>query len=113
MKISTEKAFDALPYAVEIYEKLKFDNYIKATREKIAIEKKQGKKIDEAIVGIDMFKFVIKNLNKVKEEVFYLLATIENKNVDEVKEQDMIATIKSLKGLFENKELIELFKSAM
>src|SRR5690625_2927585 len=113
MRISTEKAFDALPYAVEIYEKLKFENYIKATREKIGIEKKQGKKVDEMTVGIDVFKFVLKNLNKVKEEVFYLLATVEDKTVDEVKEQDMMVTIKGLKDLLSNKELVELFKSAM
>ena len=50
---------------------------------------------------------------KVKEEVFFLLATIEDKKVEEVKEQSMMVTIKSLKDLLGNKELVELFKSAM
>lgn len=113
MKISTEKAFDLLPYAVEIYEKLKVDNYIKATRKKIEIEKKQGKETDQVTAGIDLFKFVLGNLNKVKDEVFHLLATIEDKTVEEVKEQSMAVTIKSLKELLSNKELMELFKSAM
>jgi len=113
MKISTEKAFDMLPYAVEIYEKLKIDNYIQATRKKNEIQKKQGKKIDEITVGIDLFKFVLKNLGNVKEEVFYLLATIEDKSVEEIKEQSMAVTIKGLKDVLTNKELVELFKSAM
>jgi|SRR5690625_841645 len=113
MNISTEKAFDMLPYAVEIYEKLKIDNYIKATRKKNEIQKKQGKKIDEITVGIDLFKFVLKNINNVKEEVFYLLSVIEDKEVKEIREQSMIVTVKGLKELLTNKELVELFKSAM
>lgn len=113
MKISTEKAFDMLPYAVEIYEKLKIDNYIKATRKENEIQKNQGKRIDEITAGIDLFKFVLKNINNVKEEVFYLLSVIEDKEVKEIREQSMIVTVKGLKELLTNKELVELFKSAM
>lgn len=113
MDISTEKAFDLLPYAVEIFEKLKVDKYIEATRKKYKIQRKQGKQIDDVTAGIDIFKFVLKNLKNVEEEVFHLLAIIEDKEVKEIKEQSLMITIKSLRDLLTNKELVELFRSAM
>ena len=108
-KLSTEKAFDLLPYVVEIYEKMNVDKYIKDTRRKL----KGKNNIDELAVGIDMFKFVLKNLNKAEKEVFEVIAILEEKTVEEVRVQPLSITFKSLKDLLTNKELTNFFKSAM
>ena len=102
---STEQIFDMLPYAVEIYEKIDFDGYRKKLQAKY-----KGKKIDPTDAGIDAFKFVLKNSSKVKEEFFQLVAIAENKTVEEVRNQNFIETIKTIKEIFSNKELVDFFK---
>lgn len=108
MSVNTERAFDALPHVVEIYEKLEMDKYIKKER-----VKNKGKKVDEINVGIDLFKHVLKNLNKAKEEVFEVVAVFEDKSVEEVKKQPLTKTLGSIKKLFGDEDLLGFFKSAM
>ena len=106
--ISTEKAFDMLPSVVDLYDKLELDNYRKRVT-----EENKGKKLDEKTVGIDLFKFVLKNSSKVKEEVFEIVAVFEEKTVEEVKAQNFMLTIKSFKEIFTDKEALGFFKDAM
>jgi len=106
--INTSKAFDMLPAIVDLYDKLQIDTY----RKKVAEENK-GKKLDEMAIGIDLFKYVLKNSSKVKEEVFEIVAVFEEKTVEEIKVQSFMITVKSLKEIFSDKEAMSLFKSAM
>jgi NifU-like protein involved in Fe-S cluster formation len=106
--LNTEKVFDMLPVVVDLYDKLCIDDY----RKKIAEENK-GKKLDEQTVGIDLFKYVLKNSGKVKEEVFEIVAVFEGKSIEEIKAQSFMITVKSLKEIFSDKEAMSLFKSAM
>ena len=106
--ISTEKAFDILPAVVDLYEKLNIDAY----RKKITEENK-GKKLDEKTVGINLFKFVLKNSAKVKDEVFEIVAVFEDKTIEEIKAQNFMATMNSFREIFTNKEAVSFFKSAM
>ena len=106
--ISTSMAFDMLPAVVDLYEKLQIDDY----RKKIAKENK-GKKLDQMSAGINIFKFVLKNSGKVKDEVFEIVAVFEEKTVEEIKEQDFMTTVNSFKAIFADKDAVSFFKDAM
>jgi archaellum component FlaC len=108
MMLTTEKVFDMLPMVVDIYEKLELDIY----RKKIAEENK-GKAVDKNQVGIDAFKYIIKNIGKVKEEVFQIVAAFEEKTIEEIKNQSFTDTINSFKEIFSNKEAMHFFKQAV
>ena len=109
--ISTEKAFEILPYISDIYEKLDFTNFI----EKHQNSKKEGEKKEtkETKVGLDIFFFVLKQSGTVKEEFFNIVAIAEDKEVEEVRKQPFTETLKAIKELFADKELTDFFKSAM
>lgn len=108
--ISTEKAFDMLPYVADIYEKVDIKSYIKEKKKTI-----KGKQTEEDIMGfgLDMFSYVIKQSPKVKKEFFEVVAIIEDKKVEEVKKQSFGKTINTIKSLYEDEETMDFFKSAM
>jgi len=106
--ISTEQVFDMLPAVVDLYEKLDIDGY----RKKIAEENK-GKELDQMTMGIDLFKYVLKNSGKVKDEVFEIVAVFEDKPVEEVRKQNFMLTFKTFKEIFANKEAVWFFTQAM
>lgn len=106
--ITTSQAFDMLPAVVDLYDKLAIDVYM----EKMA-EKNKGKKLDEKSLGINLFKFVLKNSSKVKDEVFEIVAVFEEKTVEEVKAQNFMLTISTFKEIFTDKEAVSFFKSAI
>lgn len=107
--INSEKAFDMLPSVVDIYDKLDLDGY----RKKIAEENKGKKDISNETLGIDLFKYVLKNSGKVKEEVFEIVAIFEEMPIEEVKAQSFMKTINTIKGIFSDQETTDFFKSAM
>jgi len=106
---NTEKAFDMLPSVVVLYDKLDIDGY----RKKITEENKGKKKVNAELLGINLFKFVLKNSAKVKEEVFEIVAVFEEKTVEEVKEQSPMKTINSVKAIFADTETTAFLKQAM
>jgi hypothetical protein len=106
---STEKAFDALPSVVLLYDKLDLDAY----RKKIATKSKDKDDIDKEALGIDLFKYVLKNSSKIKEEVFEIVSIFEDKTVEEIKAQSFIKTIKTIKDIFTDKEATDFLKQAM
>jgi hypothetical protein len=113
--ISTEKAFDMLPYVADIYEKVDIKSYVKKKNKKI--KSKQTKKDiteeDMTDFGLDMFAYIIRQSPKVKKEFFEIVAIIEDKKVEEVKKQNFGKTIKTIKGLYEDAETMDFFKSAV
>lgn len=106
---NTEKAFDMLPTVTVLYDKLDIDGY----RKKIFEENKNNKNINNEVLGIDLFKYILKNSKKIKEEVFEIVAIFEDKTVDEVKAQSFGKTINTVKEIFTDKDTAELFKSAI
>lgn len=110
-KVTTEEAFDALPYVMDVYEKLDLDNY----RKKVSKQYKGAdiKKLDVNEIGIDLFKYVIRNLAKAKEELFMIVAVMDKKSPEEVKQQPITQTIKSIKEIFNDKELMDFFKESV
>jgi len=63
--------------------------------------------------GINLFKFVLKNSAKVKEEVFEIVAVFEEKSVEEIKAQDFMLTINTFKEIFSDKDAVGLFTQAI
>ena len=106
---NSEKAFDMLPCIVDLYDKLDLDTY----RKKIAEANKNNKDIKNEALGIDLFKYILKNSGKIKEEVFEIVSIFEDKSVQEVKEQSPIKTMNTIKEIFSDKETTDFFKSAM
>lgn len=116
--ISTEQAFDILPQMCTIYEKVNVKAFVKDHKIK---NKKTGKKaldeVDEDVemvtVGLDLFAYILKQLPKVKKEVFEIIASLENMTVDEVKKQPLTKTLSTFKELLTNEELVDFFKQAV
>lgn len=106
--ITTEKAFDMLPIVVDLYDKLDIDGY----RKKMAEENK-GKDLDQMTMGINLFKFVLRNSSKAKNEVFEIVAAFEEKTVEEIKAQNFISTMNTFREIFSDKEAVSFFKQAM
>lgn len=104
--VSTEKVFDMLPIVVELYDKLDLDGY----RRKVA---KENKNTNVKDLGVDVFKYILKNSGKVKEEVFEIVSVFEEKTVEEIKSQSFITTINSLKEIFSDKDTVDFLKQAM
>ena len=106
---NSEQAFDMLPSIVDLYDKLNLDGY----RKKIAEENKGKKDIDNEALGIDLFKYILKNSGKIKEEIFEIVAIVEEKAIEEVKAQSFMVTINTIKEIFSDKEITDFFRSAM
>lgn len=106
--ITTEKAFDMLPSVVDLYDKLEIDSY-----RKNMTEKNKGKELDQTTLGINLFKFVLKNSAKIKNEVFEIVAVFEDKTVEEIKKQSFASTLVAFKEIFSDKEAVSFFKSAI
>ena len=52
-------------------------------------------------------------LKKRKEDVFGILAVMNEKTVEEIAKQNILVTLKQAKTAFKDKELIDFFKSCM
>lgn len=109
--ISSEKAFDILPFVADIYYKIEIERHLKD------YQSKNDKNLDlenlKLFEGLNIFAFILKNSSKFKDEFFNIVAIIEDKELAEVKAQSPTATLKSIKELFANKELTDFFKEAM
>ena len=114
MSISTEKAFDMLPYAVDIIEKLDiqeqgkriFEDLQKANPDRPAEEVQKE-------VGIAIMKYIAKNLPKIKEEFFQLVAIASDVDVETAKARPLAESIQTLKDVFLDAELLGFFKAAV
>lgn len=98
--ISTEKVFDTLPIIVDIYEKLDIAEYKKTFK----------KDADKKEAGINLFKYIFKHSKNIKNEIFEIVAILEDKEIEEVKKQGIMNTIKTLKELFQDDEIVNFFK---
>ena len=107
--VSSSKVFDMLPSVVVLYDKLGIDGY----RKKIAAENKGKKNLNNEVLGIDLFKYILKNSGKIKEEVFEIVAIFEDKTVEEVKAQSFMTTINTVKDIFQDKETMDFLAQAM
>lgn len=109
MSLSTEKVFDMLPSFVDLYDKLDIDGY----RNKIAKDNKGKNRKDATTLGIDLFKYILKNSKNIKEECFEIVSVLDERPIEEIKTQSFMITINSIKDIFDDKDAIDFFKLAI
>jgi hypothetical protein len=102
--ISTEKVFDLLPIAVDLYEKLDFESFRKDLNP-------EGKTKEE--IGLTAFMFILKQSGKIKKEIFEMVAVLNEKTADEIKKQPFQATVQALKEIFTEPDIADFFKQAV
>ena len=103
MKITSEQMLDMLPHIADLYDKLDMDGYRKSIKKKESVEQ----------VGIDAFKYILKNAPKVKNEIHSVVAIAQGISLEEAKAQPFTETLSALSAIFTDKELLSFFKSAM
>jgi len=106
--ISSEKLFDMLPIIVAIYDKLDLDVY----RKKIQKEN-ITKKLSAYDLGIVLGKYILTNSKNVKEELFEIVATMQEITLEEAKAQGPFKMITTLKAIFTDKDAVSFFKQAI
>lgn len=112
--IKTELALDLLPYVIGIYEKLD----LKAVGARILQQvKKENPHLTagdiNAAVGEKVIVYVIKNVPKVKDELFAMVALVSGISLDDAKAQSLVKTMDAFKKIFSDPELLAFFKEAM
>lgn len=107
--VTTNQAFDMLPTVVTMYDKLDIDGY----RKKLKAESKGKKDVSASVIGVDLFKYILKSSGKIKEEVFEIVSIAEDMTIEAVKAQDFTKTIKTMREIFTDKDTTELFKQAI
>lgn len=113
-ELSTDRATDVLceltPYIAnivsdeELLEELK-----KAVDRKDIVNKAQWL----AVGAEKITKILPILLKKRKEDVFGILAVMNEKTVEEIAKQNILVTLKQARTAFKDKELIDFFKSCM
>lgn len=113
-ELSTDRATDVLceltPYIAnivsdeELLEELK-----KAVDRKDIVNKAQWL----AVGAEKITKILPILLKKRKEDVFGILAVMNEKTVEQIAKQNILVTLKQAKTAFKDKELIDFFKSCM
>ena len=106
--LTNDQVFDMLPYVVDMWEKLDLDNYRKQVTAKY-----KDKKVDGMEVGIEVFKHIIKNSGKVKDEIFSMVGVVEGKTAEEMKNQSFGKTLATFRMIVSDKEAMAFFKQAM
>ena len=107
--LNTEKVFDMLPVVVELYDKLDIAGYQK----RIADQNKGKKNVNSEAIGVDLLIYILKNSAKIKEEIFEVVAIVEEKPVEEIKAQSFITTINAVKEIFQDEEAVSFLTQAM
>ena len=110
--ITTEKAFDLLPYVADIFDQLDLE---KVLDEKRAEAKKQKGTAEERqkALGLSMIMHIIKNTDKCKKSFFPMISILCDCTEEEAKQKPISETIAALKSLFADEELMGFFKSAV
>lgn len=103
MAISSEKVFDLLPSVCEIYEKLDIEKFARGLK----------KGISQKEAGVKVVLYVLKNSGKIKEEIFSIVAILQNITIEEAKSLGIMQNIVVLKDLFTDEETMGFFKQAM
>lgn len=111
MNITNDMAFDMLPHAVEIFEKLDLVNYVKKNKVIVKDKTQKDKISDEK--ALEFIMHIAKNAKKIKNQVFEIVAIANNKTADEVAKENFFNTIKTFKEILQSQDMLTFFQSAM
>ena len=113
-QLTTDRAADVLceltPYVANIVS----DEDLLAELKKAVDAKDIQNKAQYLAIGAEKITKILPILlKKRKNDVFGLLAVINERTVDEIAKQNILVTLKQAKTAFKDKELIDFFKSCM
>jgi hypothetical protein len=92
--LTNEKVLDILPYFAQIGETLS--------------DEIQGALKDSGNPTLAFAMVVLKNIKKVKKEIYLIVSEVTEKPVEEVKAMNVIVTIKIFKELLSNEGIAEI-----
>ena len=111
-QLSTDRAADVLceiaPHATNI---LSDEDLVSELNSALDIGDAATMAEKYAVVGNKLSKIVPIILKKRKEDVFGILGILNEKSVEQIKAQNIIVTMKQIKSIFKDKELLDFFKS--
>lgn len=111
-ELSTDRATDALceisPYAMNIM-----------TDEELVGELRSAVDFNHANTVAEKMALIVGKISKIlpillkkrKEDVFGILGVLNEKSVDEIAKQNIIVTMKQVRDISKDKELLDFFKS--
>lgn len=111
-QVSTDKATDVLceiaPYATNIFSDEDLMEELKG-----ALDMKDANTMAEkiAIVSGKLSNIVSILLKKRKEDLFGIVGALNDKTAEEVCKQNFLVTMKQIKDISKDKELVDFFKS--
>ena len=113
-QLTTDRAADVLceltPYVANI---VSDEDLLTELKKAVDAKDIQNKAQYLAIGAEKITKILPILLKKRKNDVFGVLAVMNEKTVDEIAKQNIIVTLKQAKTAFKDKELIDFFKSCM
>lgn len=113
-QLTTDRAADVLceltPYVANI---VSDDDLLTELKKAVDAKDIQNKAQYLAIGAEKITKILPILLKKRKNDVFGILAVMNEKTVDEIAKQNILVTLKQAKTAFKDKELIDFFKSCM
>ena len=111
-EFSTEKATDVLceltPYVTNILSDVELLAELKS-----ALDVKDSTTVAErfAMVGNKIAKIIPIILRGRKEDIFGIIGVLNEKSVEQIKAQNIIVTMKQIRDISKDKELLDFFKS--
>lgn len=114
MTISTERAFDMLPHAAAILERLELEKV--GARLLAETRQAQPELAGEALqmaVGLAIIKHVLRHSAEVKEDFFALLAAATGSAVGTAKARPLAEQLQLLRDIFLDPELMSFFRRAV
>ena len=111
-EFSTDRAADVLceisAYALNILT----DEEIRDSLKKQADEEKKQTAGEKYAIGAQKIgQWIPLILKKHREDAFGILAAVNSMNVDAIREQNVLVTMRQIKDLAKDKDLIDFFKS--
>jgi len=117
-EISTDKSLDILcELSIPLTTIAQDKELVKAIYRRTKVTEKtseEDKKVLGTIQVAKNLKIIIpKLLNSYRNEVYEIISIINEKNIEEIKKQNIAITIKQIKDIIQDEELISFFTSIL
>lgn len=111
-EISTERAADILCELTPYVSNIASDDELLGELRRVIDPKKVVNKAEWIVLGVEKInKLVPIILKKRKNDVFGIIGVLNDKTVDEIAKQNFLATMRQIKEIIKDKELLDFFKS--
>lgn len=111
-EISTERAADILCELTPYVSNIASDDELLGELRRVIDPKKVVNKAEWIVLGVEKInKLVPIILKKRKNDIFGIIGVLNDKTVDEIAKQNFLATMRQIKEIIKDKELLDFFKS--